>query len=38
MTSVNIVSFCANIAKIGTRSCQWRFTESKPDQESHLDV
>ena len=32
---VYIVSFYANITKIGTRSYHCRFTQSKPDKESH---
>ena len=36
MTTVYIVSFYANIAKIGTRSYQCRFAQTKPDKESHV--
>ena len=38
MTTVYIVSFYANVAKIGTRSYHFRFTQSKPDKESHVAV
>ena len=38
MTTVYIVSFYANIAKIGTRSYHCRFTLSKSDKESHVAV
>ena len=38
MTTVYIVSFDANITKIGTRSYDCRFTQSKPDKESHVAV
>ena len=33
---VYVVSFYANITKIGTRSYHCRFSQSKPDKESHL--
>ena len=36
MTTVYIVSFYANITKIRTRSYHCRFTQSKPDKESHV--
>ena len=35
---VCIVSFYANITKIGARSYHYRFTQSKPDKESHVTV
>ena len=36
MTTVYIVSFCANITKIGTRIYHCRFTQStEPDKETH---
>ena len=35
---VHIISFYANITKIGTRSYHCRFTQSKPDKESHVAV
>ena len=38
MTTVYIVSFYAGITKIGTRSYHCRFTQSKPDKESHVAV
>ena len=38
MTTVYIVSFYANIIKIGTRSYHRRFTQSNPDKESHVAV
>ena len=38
MTTVYIVSFYANITKIGTRSYHCRFTQSRPDKESHIAV
>ena len=38
MTTVCIVSFYADITEIGTRSYHCRFTESKPDEESHVAV
>ena len=38
MTTVYNVSFYANITKIGTRSYHCRFTQSKPDKESHVVV
>ena len=38
MTTVYIVAFYANITKIGTRSCHCRFTQSKPEKESHVAV
>ena len=38
MTTVYIVSFYADIAKIGTSSYHCRFTQSKPDKESHVAV
>ena len=38
MTTVYIVSFCSDITKIGTRSYHCRFTQSKPDKESHVAV
>ena len=41
MTTVYIVSFYANVTKIGTRSYHCRFThsrQSKPDKESHVAV
>ena len=36
MTTVYIVSFYANITKIGTRSYHCRFTQSRSDKESHV--
>ena len=36
MTTVCIVSFYANITKIETRSYHCRFTQSKPDNKSHV--
>ena len=38
MTTIYIVSFYTNITKIGTRSYHRRFTQSKPDKESHVAV
>ena len=38
MTTVYIVSFYADITKIGTRSYHCRFPQSKPDKESHVAV
>ena len=38
MTPVYIVSFYANITKIATRSYHYRFTQSKPNKESHVAV
>ena len=38
MTTIYIVSFYSNITKIGTRSYHCRFTQSKPDKESHVAV
>ena len=38
MTTVYIVSFYTNIIKIGTRFYHHRFTQSKPDKESHVAV
>ena len=38
MTTVYIVSFYANITKIGTRSYHCRFTQSKPDKEGNVAV
>ena len=38
MTTVYIVSFYANITKIGTHCYHCRFTQSKPDKESHVAV
>ena len=38
MTTVYIVSFYANITTIGTRSYHCRFTQSKPDKESHVAI
>ena len=38
MTTVYIVSFYTNITKIATRSYHCRFTQSKPDKESHFAV
>ena len=38
MTTVNIVSFYANITKLGTRTYHCRFTQSKPDKGSHVVV
>ena len=38
MTTGSIVSFYVNIIKIGTRSYYRRFTQSKPDKESHVAV
>ena len=35
---VYIVSFYANITKIEARSFHCRFTQSKPDKESHVVV
>ena len=35
-TCVYIVSFYDNIANIGARSFHRRFTQSKPDKESHF--
>ena len=35
MTTVYIVSFYADITKIRARSYHFRFTQSKPDKESH---
>ena len=36
MTTVYIVSFYANITKIGKGSYHCRFTQSKPDKERHV--
>ena len=36
MTTVYIVLFYANITKIRTRSYHYRFTQSRPDKESHV--
>ena len=36
MTKVYIVSFYANITKIGKGSYHCRFTQSKPDKERHV--
>ena len=38
MITVYIVSFYANITKTETRSYHCRFTQSKPDKESHAVV
>ena len=38
MTTVYIVSFYTNITKIETGSYHCRFTQSKPDKESHFAV
>ena len=38
MTTAYIVSFYANITGIGPRSDHCRFTQSKPDKESHVAV
>ena len=38
MTTVYIVSFCANVTNIGTRSYHCRFTQSKHNKESHVAV
>ena len=38
MTTVYIVLFYADITKIGTRSYYCRFTQSRPDKESHVAV
>ena len=38
MTTAYIVSFYANITKIGTHSDHYRFTQSRPDKESHVAV
>ena len=35
---VYIISFDANITKIGIRSYHCRFTQSKPDKECHFTV
>ena len=38
MTAICIVSFYANITRIGTRSYHCAFAQSKPDKESHVAV
>ena len=38
MTTIYIVSFYANITKIGIQSYYCRFTQSKPDKEGHAAV
>ena len=38
MTTVYIVSFNAKITEIGARSNHCRFTQSRPDKESHVAV
>ena len=38
MTTAYIVSIYTNIIKIGTRSYHCRFTQSRPDRESHVAV
>ena len=38
MTPVSIVSFYTDITKIGTRSYNCRFTQSKPDKDSYVAV
>ena len=38
MTTAPIVPFYAIVTKIGTRSYHSRFTQSKPDKESHVAV
>ena len=38
MIAVYIVSFYANITKIGTRFHHCRFTQSRPDKENHVAV
>ena len=38
MTTAYVVSFYANITKIGTRSYHCRFTQSRPDKESQVAV
>ena len=38
MTTVCNVSFYANITKIGAHTYHYRFTQSKPDKESHVAV
>ena len=38
MTTVYVVLFYTNITKIGTRSYHYRFTQTKPDKESHVAV
>ena len=38
MTTVYTVSFYANSTKNGTHSYHCRFTQSKPDKESHVAV
>ena len=38
MTTVYIVSFYPNITEAGTHSYHCRFTQSKPDKESHFAV
>ena len=38
MTTVYTVSFYADITKIETRSYHCRFSQSKPDKESHVAV
>ena len=38
MTTVYILLFYPNITKIGTRSYHCRFTQSRPDKESHVAV
>ena len=38
MTTLYIVSFYAKVTKIVTRSYHCKFTQSKPDKESHVAV
>ena len=38
MATVYIVSYYANFTQIGTRSYNCRFTQSRPDMESHVAV
>ena len=38
MTTVYVVSFYDNITKSGTHPHHCRFTQSKPDKESHVAV
>ena len=38
MTTVYIVSFYANITKIGTHSYHCRLTQSRPDKESNVAI
>ena len=38
MTTVYIVSFYANVIKFGIRSYHCRFSQPKPDKESHVAV